>query len=106
LGVGRGQASAVEEQPDELLDEERVASGALEDRLANRRMDGAPAAERVEELRRPVTRQRLENVHQRTRSSRPARPALREFGPCETQHEHRHVAALLDQVADELEQWF
>ena len=108
--VGRAVArSALDEHPDRLLDEERIALRAIERLLRQRRRPltggtGELAQELFDELRALFLRERLELDRRRANAaSTPARPGVEQLGPREAEDQHRRAHPVRD-VLDEVEQ--
>ena len=99
------RGAALEEHPCRLLDEERVALGLLEQRLALGRRQLPVGEQRVEQLLALLGSERLELRRGGAQAAAaPARANVEQFRTGEAEDHQRRVLDALGQVLDQLEQ--
>ncbi len=100
------QRAVVNQHPQQLAEEQRIALGGLEDSLQQGRRQVDPAKYPLDELTALARVQRIELDHlARTASGRGQRLAhLPQLGPRERHQQQRRVAHPLDEVLDQVEE--
>ena len=104
-GIRSCGRAALEQHPSRLLDEERIALGLLEQRLALGGRELPVGEQGVQELLALGGAERLERERGGSQAAAaPAGPDVEQLGPGEADDQQRHVLDALGQVLDQVEQ--